>query len=94
VYGYRKHKVIVSDHAFKRYRERRGMKTRKKLFSEIEWAVNELIGYRIKFSDNGNAFILFDSGYTAVLRLEGGVLVVSTIILRGGKREVERVAAC
>ena len=95
MYGYRKYKVELTDHAYNRYRERGGMKGRRKLDAKISKIVNELLrGDGLKFSRNGIALISIGGGYLAVLRIERGVLSVRTIILRGGKREVERIAVC
>jgi len=93
VYGYREYKVELTNHAYNRYRERGGYRNRKKLLNKVVNLVNDTIRSTggLKFSRNGTALLHLGGGYIAAMRIECGVLSVRTIILRGGKREVERV---
>jgi len=94
VYGYRNYKVELTNHAYNRYRERGGYRNRRKLHNKIISMVNDTIRSAggLKFSRNGLHLLHIGGGYLAALRIEGGVLSARTIILRGGKREVEKTA--
>ena len=94
MYGYRNYKVELTNHAYNRYRERGGYRNRRKLLNKISNLVNDTIRSvgGLRFSRNGTALLHLGGGYIAAMRIERGVLSVRTIILRGGKREVEIVA--